>query len=57
MPPLLHALVTDAPQDHDGASVAAVLIVMAVMCLLFCGLIWLAIRTAKRGRRTWHDED
>ncbi|MEX0428807.1 hypothetical protein AB3X52_14365 [Nocardioides sp. DS6] len=56
MLPLTTALVTDAPQAHDGASVAAVLTVMFVMCLLFCGLIWLAIRTARRGRRHWDGE-
>lgn len=55
-------LVSDAPQDHDGASVTAVLLVMFLMCLLFCGLIWLAVRAARRGRRgprewpAWREE-
>ena len=56
--PLLLPLVSDAPQDHDGASVTAVLVVMFVMCLLFCGLIWLAVRAARRSRRApreWAD--
>jgi hypothetical protein len=34
-----------------------VLLVFVVMLAIFSGLIYLAFRTAKRGRQKWFDED
>lgn len=54
---VLLLVASDAPQKHDVAGVVAVMLVFAVMLALFSGLIWLAFRTARRGRRTWADDD
>jgi|GEM_PF-4146507 len=54
---VLLMVASDAPQKHDVASVVAVMLVFLVMLTLFSGLIWLAFRTARRGRRTWADDD
>jgi cbb3-type cytochrome oxidase subunit 3 len=35
----------------------SVLVVFFVMLALFGGLIWMAFRTARRGRREWTDDD
>ena len=55
MTPLLLSA-ADEPQQHDVASVIAVISVFVVMLALFGVLILLAFRTAKKGRRTWTDE-
>lgn len=53
---LLLMSAADETQQHDVASVVAVIAVFVVMLALFGLLITLAFRTARRDRRTWTDE-
>jgi F0F1-type ATP synthase membrane subunit b/b' len=47
----------DETQKHDVASVVAVIAVFVVMLAFFCGMIWLAFRSAKRLRAASIDDD